>query len=83
MHLKIIRAVSFATLLFVLPIQKVPATVVASKEIYVYICDSKTAYVYHSTKDCAGLNACTHEIKKVTLDDAINKYERRACKKCE
>jgi hypothetical protein len=57
---------------------KVPA-----KETYVYLCDSETAHVYHSTKDCRGLSHCTHRIIKVTLDEAIHKYDRRACKLCE
>jgi len=53
------------------------------KVTYVYICNSSTAYVYHSSKDCRGLNRCTHEIVRVTLGDAVNKYNRRACKICE
>ena len=48
----------------------------------VYICDSKGAKVYHSTKNCKGLTNCTHTIKEVAKDDAINKYARRACKIC-
>jgi hypothetical protein len=52
-------------------------------ETFVYLCDSPSAYVYHSTKDCKGLSHCTHEIITVTLPDAINKYKRRACKICE
>lgn len=50
---------------------------------YVYICNSSTAYVYHSSKDCRGLSHCTHEIVRVLLSDAVNKYGRRACKICE
>ncbi|HEX5155148.1 MAG TPA: hypothetical protein VFW07_27080 [Parafilimonas sp.] len=53
-----------------------------AKAEYVYICDSNTAYAYHKTKDCSGLNRCTHEIRKITKADAINEYGRRACKVC-
>lgn len=49
----------------------------------VYLCNSATAYVYHSTTSCKGLNHCTHGLIKVSLKDAINKYHRRACKICE
>jgi hypothetical protein len=52
------------------------------KETYVYICDSKTAYAFHSSNNCHGLNRCTHGILKVTKSDAVNKYGRVPCKIC-
>lgn len=51
------------------------------KAEYVYICYSKTAKVYHSTSYCSGLNRCTHEIKKITKQGAID-LGRRSCKIC-
>lgn len=39
----------------------------------VYICDSKGAKKYHLTETCRGLNACKHEIVKVTLKEAKDK----------
>ena len=48
----------------------------------VYICNSKTAEVYHATKSCRGLDRCTHEIKAVSKKDAVDVYGRRACKIC-
>ena len=36
----------------------------------VYICDSPTAKKYHYSENCRGLNACTHEIKKMNLSEA-------------
>jgi hypothetical protein len=48
----------------------------------VYICDSRTAYVYHRYKDCKGLKACTHEIRAVSEQEAVNVYRRRKCKIC-
>ena len=51
-------------------------------ENYVYICRSHTAYVYHSSPNCTGLRKCTHDVIKVTLKGAIDKYSRRACKLC-
>ncbi|HEY4206250.1 MAG TPA: hypothetical protein VGM31_05550 [Puia sp.] len=56
---------------------------VHKKETYVYICNSSGAYAYHSSKNCRGLNRCTHEILKVTLSDAIKIYKRKPCKICE
>jgi hypothetical protein len=49
----------------------------------VYICNSSTAYAYHSTDHCRGLNKCSHEVLKISLSDAIKKYHRQACKICE
>lgn len=48
----------------------------------VYLCKSATAYVYHKTTNCRGLAACTHKIIKVTQEEAIQEYGRRACKVC-
>ena len=55
-----------------------PATAVS----YVYICNSNGAKVYHTSRDCSGLGHCTHQILKVTLSEAENTYNRRACKIC-
>ena len=49
----------------------------------VYICVSKNAVAYHKSKNqCRGLGKCTHDIIKVTKEDAIRKYKYRACKIC-
>src|ERR1700733_5867198 len=47
---------------------------------YVYICNSSTAYAYHAYK-CRGLQKCTHEIQKITEEEAI-KDGRKPCKIC-
>ena len=49
----------------------------------VYICYSSTSYAYHSSLRCRGLNRCTHQIIKVSLEDARDKYHHRPCKICE
>jgi len=49
----------------------------------VFICVSSRAYAYHSTLICRGLQRCTHQIIKISLYDAVNKYGYRACKICE
>jgi len=36
----------------------------------VYICNSKYAAKYHYSETCRGLNACKHEIIKMTLKEA-------------
>lgn len=47
----------------------------------VYVCISRTAYAYHRTKSCHGLQRCTHEIQTQTKDDAVaGGY--RPCKIC-
>ena len=48
----------------------------------VYICVSETAYAYHSNKYCQGLENCTHEIRKVSKNEAEEKYGRRPCRRC-
>lgn len=48
----------------------------------VYICDSSTSVAYHDSKDCKGLNRCTHEIIHIPKSSAIDKYGKRACKLC-
>ncbi|MDP2386164.1 MAG: hypothetical protein Q8M29_07320 [Bacteroidota bacterium] len=48
----------------------------------VYVCDSKTSVAYHATKDCKGLNRCTHEIIHISKTDAVSVYNKRACKIC-
>lgn len=52
-------------------------------QTYVYLCNSRTAYVYHSSSNCRGLNRCSHGLIKVMLSDAKKVYGRRACKICE
>ena len=54
-----------------------------TSQTYVYLCNSKTAYVYHSSKYCRGLNRCSHGLIKVTLTEAKRDYGRRACMICE
>jgi hypothetical protein len=47
----------------------------------VYICVSKTGHKYHSDRDCRGLARCTHEVRKVSKEEAI-KMGYSACKIC-
>lgn len=47
----------------------------------VYICTGPTATVYHKTSRCKGLNRCSGEIKKITLQKAKS-MNRRPCKIC-
>ncbi len=51
-----------------------------SADNQVYIC--VTGKVYHATDKCSGLRNAKHKIIKVSLEEAINKYERRPCKIC-
>jgi hypothetical protein len=46
----------------------------------VFICASAGATRYHATR-CRGLNACTHPIKKVTLQQA-EQLGKTACRLC-
>ena len=46
----------------------------------VYVC--VTGKVYHSTRSCRGLRKARHRVIAVTRDEAVMKYNRRACKVC-
>ncbi len=66
---------------------KIPATTVKApaKKLpapTVYICEGGSAYAYHRSKNCSGLNRCTHTISAVSKTVAENSYDRRPCKKC-
>jgi hypothetical protein len=47
----------------------------------VYICTGKTAYSYHNNRSCRGLNRCSAEIQKVSLEYAKS-IGRSPCKIC-
>ena len=68
-------------LLLVLPLFAMKIEPNVSKETKTaYICTGPYAKVYHSTSQCKGLNRCSGEIKKVSLEEI--KESRRACKIC-
>lgn len=46
----------------------------------VLICNSKTAYAYH-THECRGLLECTHSVSTITLEEA-KLLNRKPCKNC-
>ena len=46
----------------------------------VYICTGKYSHSYHRSKTCNGLNNCSGEIKKISLEDAERAYDK--CKIC-
>lgn len=48
----------------------------------VYICTGTYAYSYHKTDKCEGLNLCSKEIKKVSKNEAVNKYNIKPCRYC-
>ncbi len=52
------------------------------KEAQVYVCDSRSAYVYHLSRSGRGLNRCTHGVIKIGVTEAKNNYGRRAFKIC-
>lgn len=47
----------------------------------VYVCSGGSAYAYHNSEGCAGLNRCTHTVNAVTVAEAEG-MGRRPCKKC-
>jgi hypothetical protein len=55
-----------------------PAATVSPK---VYVCGGGSAYAYHSSDNCAGLNRCSHGISAVAVAEAEG-MGRRPCKKC-
>jgi mannosyl-glycoprotein endo-beta-N-acetylglucosaminidase len=52
------------------------------KAVTVYICEGGSAYAYHRSSTCSGLNRCTHTISAISKTSAENDYGRRPCKKC-
>jgi hypothetical protein len=40
----------------------------------VYVCHSTASVAYNVSKNCKGLNRCTHEIIYVSKIDAVDKY---------
>lgn len=50
-------------------------------QTYVYICNSSSAYAYHSDINCRGLARCTHGVSKVTLEEA-QRMGRKPCHIC-
>lgn len=51
------------------------------QEVMVYICDSPWAECYHKTKDCEGLDMCTHKIDSMPISKAKQHYYR-PCRFC-
>jgi hypothetical protein len=47
----------------------------------VYICGGGSAYAYHSSGNCSGLNRCTHGVSAISQTSAAE-MGRRPCKKC-
>lgn len=47
----------------------------------VYVCGGGSAYAYHSSERCAGLNRCSHGITAVSATEAEG-MGRRPCKRC-
>lgn len=47
----------------------------------VIICTGPTAYAYHSSTTCSGLNRCSGEIKTIDKDQAI-RLHRKPCHRC-
>ena len=45
----------------------------------VHICVSPHAIAYHHNVDCIGLSSCTHEIRTVSKEEAIGKFNRDLC----
>ena len=48
----------------------------------VYICLGKYSHAYHRNNFCKGLRNCKAKVIYVSLNDAINKYGRKACGYC-
>ena len=51
-------------------------------ETYVYICTGPQSECYHKNTFCRAFKKCSGDIKKVTLDQAKDKYKRRPCGYC-
>jgi len=65
------------TMVFAVIVMASPSS--AQKPDSVYLCMGPRSKVYHRIENCRGLTHCSTQLKKVSLDDAINKYHRRLC----
>jgi len=80
--MKTLFVVLSITLAAYFPHTPIPGPNAKPRVEYVYICDSKASYAYHSDRNCRGLERCKHGIIRTTKDSAINYYNRRPCKYC-
>lgn len=48
---------------------------------YVYICTGSYSKCYHKTDKCEGLEYCSKDIKKITIEQA-KQMNRKPCKYC-
>jgi hypothetical protein len=44
----------------------------------VYICMSASSYAYHYTLECRGIKQCTHEVKSISIKEAMD-LGRKEC----
>ena len=54
----------------------------AQEQEKVVVVISENAYAYHKTKECSAVKKATHEVKVITLEEAVEKMGRRPCKMC-
>ena len=47
----------------------------------ILICYSESTSYYHKSATCPSISKCNN-MQKVSLEDAINKYHRTACRNC-
>ena len=52
-----------------------------STDNYVYICTGSYSKCYHKTDKCEGLEYCSKEIKKISMQEA-KEMNRKPCKYC-
>lgn len=50
-------------------------------ENYVYICTGSYSKCYHKTDKCEGLEYCSKDIKKITIEQA-KQMNRKPCRYC-
>lgn len=77
----VLRLLVFTALLLAPAVSLNAGETEALEQQKVYVVMSNTAHVYHSRKDCKGLQNATHKIKQVTVEEA-KKMGRRPCKIC-
>lgn len=58
-----------------------PAVAPAAAAPKVYVCGGGSAYAYHSSDNCAGLNRCTHGVTAMSVA-AAETLGRRPCQRC-
>ena len=53
-----------------------------SKDMIVYICNSRSSHTYHRIRHCTAVSQCEDKLTAVSHYDAVRRYYRNGCRSC-